>query len=205
LARRLNLPNLGRTVTRNTIRTRDRERRYIPSAIGAWALAYRDTSQGDAAYTVAGAGTNQAVPFQHFHTSDESVFSTGLVPGYGVTNNAAGDDILLCLKPGAYVFESGATWTTNFASQAFVGISVQTYRGPNWQHPADLHGNAAATPLFTDNVYLDARVYAFATGEVPANVIMQVAQTSGSNKNLKQMWLRVAYFPTVDSFTQVYG
>jgi hypothetical protein len=174
-------------------------------SVGAWAVAYRDTSQGDAAYTVAGAGTEQFVPFRHFQTSDTSVFATGLVPGYGVTHNAAGDDILLCLKAGAYVFESGATWTTNFASQAFVGVSVQTYRGPSWQHPADLHTNGVALPLFSDNVYWDGRVAGFAATEVPANVIVQVAQASGVNKDLKQLWLRVAYFPAADTFTQVYG
>lgn len=174
------------------------------SRVGAWCVVYRDTSQGDPAYVVAGAGINQLIPFRHFHTSDESVFGTNNAFG-GPPNNQPDDFVLLCRKPGAYVFENGATWVANFNFEAFVGISVQTFRGPNWDHPANLFNNTTGAPLFADKTYFDARVYAFAAGEVPANVVLQVAQQSGANQNLKQSWLRVAYFPTADTFTQVYG
>lgn len=172
--------------------------------VGAWCELYRDTSQGDAAYVVAGGGVTQIIPWRHFRTSDESVFATTTAPG-NPPNNAPDDQWLLCRKTGAYVFENGATWVANFNFEAFVGISVQTYRGPNWDHPANLFNNTTGAPLFAAKAYFDARVSAFAAGEVPANVGVQVAQQSGANQSLKQSWLRVVYFPTLDDLIAVYG
>lgn len=169
--------------------------------LGAWATVYCGTrSVADS--------TNVLITFDHFETSDTSVFTTAPYSVGGVSTPAVGDGDLRILKPGGYAFDLQVGWELSFSQTAAVNLSIQTFHGGGaWEAKS----NAVPAGMSFQPGYVTGAVFMVTDNDLVSvagapwcTVEVWIQQFSGAAKNITNMRLRVIQVPTSGSSTAVY-
>ncbi len=154
---------------------------------------------GDPAITVV-SGVQRKVPWYHFTTSDQTVFSTTLAGGGG--GNTAGDDSLRVAKKGVVLI---------YAAILFVGGAFARYAQPfggdidlmttGSSQANDTNANTAPTG---SSLWL-VTAAAWRVSSAPQLFGAHVFQSSGVNKTLDDCTLGAVYLPAGAADVTVFG
>lgn len=163
--------------------------------------------------SIASGATGTRVPWGHFQTTNAELFGTDTAANVspGPYHNAAGDTYLYFNAPGAYLAVGGAQWESGAFEQAMVIDNVGA------QYVLDVGGSAVSSPepvgeeiatnvasiLGIFSLFAHRMFYVDSTA-TPGILAMNVAQTSGSPKNLVNATLGIFYLGDNGDLVELY-